>query len=98
MMMSNLGALSQAQMTRDNAVMQGEAQADMANRADTDAYHTAMSTAQSNLGTGIQQMGKNLNQSKLNKAQLSMTNAMLKQYGVRIDEDGQVVKLEDKDN
>ena len=97
MMMSNLGAISQAQMTRDNVVMQGEAQADMANRADTDAYYTAMSTAQSNIGTGIQQMGKNLNQSNVNKANLAATNAMLKQYGVRIKENGEVVKLEDKD-
>ena len=56
---------------RDQMVMQGEAAADLANRQDKDNYSTQLGADKANLGAMMQQMGSNLNQSKLGKDKLA---------------------------
>ena len=75
-----LQAKAAMQNQQDQVVMTGAAQADQLNRAQRDAYDRAMAQNISGVGQGIQQIGKELNQSKVN----NILEELLKQRGTYV--------------
>lgn len=66
---------------RDQAVMQGEQTRDLADRRDRDAYFNNLSRNLSDMGTGLQTFGKNINQDQYNRESLGLMNELSK-YGL----------------
>lgn len=63
-MMNILGQQAQIEGQRDQMVMRGEEGRDLADRQDRDAYFTQMAQDVANRATGIQKVGRDLNQMK----------------------------------
>jgi hypothetical protein len=72
---------------------QGATAADIANRKDKDVTDSAIAAAQGNLGTAIQQTGKDLNASKLNTILTNLSGSLFK-YGLKF-ENGEIVKADE---
>lgn len=62
MMQQILGQEAQLKMQQDQAVMQGEQNRDLADRQDKDAYYTQLAQDIATKGTGLQHIGKNINE------------------------------------
>jgi hypothetical protein len=73
--------------------MKGATAADLANREDKDANASAIAAANVNLGMGLQQTGKDLNDSKKSQMLTNLT-ASLSKYGLKWDGTN-IVKAED---
>jgi hypothetical protein len=71
-------------MNADQLRGQGEWQATQADRADKDAYYTALALGRKDFATGMQQSGKDLNDMKENK----IIENLMKQYGTYVTGDG----------
>lgn len=75
-----LAAIAQAQTTRDEAVMGGEANRDTADRQDRDNYYTQLSRDEVGVGQGLAQTGKAVNQIKergVNEALINSGNTYI---------------------
>ena len=88
-MMSIAGAEANMELAQDEAVMSGEEKRDLADRQDRDAYYTQRGIALANRGQGIQQIGKNLNVTELNKIKLKLLES-LGEY-VTMDANGNII-------
>lgn len=88
-MMSIAGAEANMELAQDEAVMAGEEKRDLADRQDRDAYYTQRGIALANRGQGIQQIGKNLNVTELNKIKLKLLES-LGEY-VTMDANGNII-------
>ena len=88
-MMSIIGAEANMELAQDEAVMSGEEKRDLADRQDRDAYYTQRGIALANRGQGIQQIGKNLNVTELNKIKLKLLES-LGEY-VTMDANGNII-------
>ena len=88
-MMSITGAEANMELAQDEAVMSGEEKRDLADRQDRDAYYTQRGIALANRGQGIQQIGKNLNVTELNKIKLKLLES-LGEY-VTMDANGNII-------
>jgi hypothetical protein len=93
-----LGLLSERaglENQQDRVVMAGEQQRDLADRQDKDNFYTQRGRDISTMGTGIQQIGKDLNaveQRKIVKALIDQ----LSKYGITLDKDYQLSVKEEK--
>lgn len=85
-MMTVLGQKATLENAQDSAVMQGEKDRDLADRADKDAFYTAKGQDLATLGTSIQQTGKDLNEAKQQKAMKKILDQLSK-YGITFDSD-----------
>ena len=88
-MMSIAGAEANMELAQDEAVMSGEEKRDLADRQDRDAYYTQRGIALANRGQGIQQIGKNLNEIKMNQMKLKLLES-LGEY-VTMDANGNII-------
>lgn len=88
-MMQITGAEAQMENAQDEAVMGGEQARDLADRQDRDNYYTQRGLALANRGTGIQQMGKNINEIKMNQMKLKLLES-LGEY-VTMDANGNII-------
>jgi hypothetical protein len=79
-----------AEDRQDQMVMQGEATRDMNDRRDKDNFRTQLSANLVDIGTGIQQTGKDLNQAKQQKMMMNILNELSK-YGITFTKDGKMV-------
>lgn len=68
--------------TRDQMVMTGEGQRDANDRADKDAYFSALGKDIGNVGTGLQMFGKNLNQIKQRTVQGRVLNNLFPNFNI----------------
>jgi hypothetical protein len=84
-MMQLLGQEASLENQQDQVVMQGEQQRDLADRQDQDNYYSAMAQNIADMGQGVQQVGKDLNQAKQQEVILDMLNQLSK-YGITFDE------------
>lgn len=89
-MMAILGQEAQFESNRDQMVMQGEQARDLADRQDKDAYYSNKAEDIASKGQGIQQMGKDLNASKLAEYNSNLI-ASMSANGTMINKKGQVV-------
>jgi len=74
----NAGMLNQ----QDQIVMQGEAGRDAADRADKDAYYSAMAKDIATKNTGLQYMGKNINEMKTRDTTGKLLNQLSENFDV----------------
>lgn len=88
-MMNILGSEATAEMNIDKQVMTGEKERDIADRQDKAAYYTNLGQDVGNLGTSIQQTGKELNQQKQQDA-INKILSQLSDYGITFDKDYQM--------
>lgn len=65
-MVNLFGQRSSLENQQDSAVMQGEAQRDIADRQDKDNYYTNLADNYANLGTAIQKIGSDFNKNQEN--------------------------------
>lgn len=93
-MMQITGAEAQMENAQDEAVMGGEQARDLADRQDRDNYYTQRGLALANRGTGIQQMGKNINEIKMNQMKLKLLES-LGEY-VTMDANGNIIAKNQK--
>lgn len=84
-MMELLGQKSSIELQQDQAVMTGEQNRDLADRQDRDNFYTQLSQDIANMGQGIQQTGKDLNQAKQQEV-IAKILSQLNKYGVTFDE------------
>lgn len=71
---------------QDAETMRGEERRDLRDRADKDAHYSNMAQNIVGMGEGVQQTGKDLNQTKQNEIIMKMLNQLHK-YGVGFDKD-----------
>jgi hypothetical protein len=90
-MMRLLGQEAQQENLIDRTVMQGEAQRDTADRQDRDNYFTNLASDFTNIGSGLQATGKNLNAMQTQKVMMNLLNQMSK-YGITVDGSGTISK------
>ncbi len=83
---------SRATNIQDVYEAQGQTQADTADVANVDNYFTNRGSNLVNVGNSIQTVGKNLNVSKSNSANMKLLS-QLSQYGLAIDEDGNLINI-----
>jgi len=83
-MMQLFGQEAQMENKQDQVVMRGEEQTDMRNRQDKDNHYSNIAQNLVGLGEGVQQTGKDLNQTKQNEIIMKMLN-QLHEYGVGFD-------------
>ena len=76
---------------QDQMVMQGEAQRDLADRQDLDAMYTEFGANYAGISTGVQQLGKNINEAKGRNTFLNLL-PQLSSYGIGIDSNGNLYK------
>jgi hypothetical protein len=88
-MMAILGNKSNLQNTRDQVVMGGDQQKDLADRQDRDNFYTQMAQDISTKGQGIQQTGKDLNAVSENQMYMKMLNQMSKYF--QFDSQGNII-------
>lgn len=88
-MMSITGAEANMELAQDEAVMSGEERRDLADRQDRDNYYTQRGVALVGRGQGIQQMGKNINEIKMNQMKLKLLES-LGEY-VTMDANGNII-------
>ncbi len=88
-MMQLLGQEAQFENQQDQAVMTGEQLRDLNDRKDKDNFRTQLSANLADIGTGIQQTGKDLNQSKQQEAIFAILNQLSK-YGITFNSDMQM--------
>ena len=88
-MMSITGAEANMELAQDEAVMAGEERRDLADRQDRDNYYTQRGIALVGRGQGIQQMGKNINEIKMNQMKLKLLES-LGEY-VTMDANGNII-------
>lgn len=74
---------------RDQAVMTGEQLKDLNDRKDKDNFFTQKSANLVDIGTGIQQTGKDLNFAKQQKMMMKILNQLSK-YGITFSKDGEL--------
>lgn len=86
-MMQLMGQQANAEDVQDQMVMKGEETRDLADRMDRDNFFSQMATDISTKGKGIQQIGKDLNQTKQNEVAMNLIN-QLSQYGITVDKKG----------
>lgn len=67
---------------RDSKVMQGEYMRDLADRQDRDNFFSQLSKDISNMGTGLQATGKNINAMKTRGVTDNLLNQMYNQFGI----------------
>jgi len=79
---SILGQEAMMENDQDRMVMSGEAQRDAADRADKDAYFTALASDISTMGTGLQKTGRDLNQMKTRNVTGNVLNQMYPNFEV----------------
>ena len=91
-MMSILGQEAGMENQRDQVVMQGEQNRDLADRQDRDNYFTQRAIDKAAIGQGISETGGSLNEIKQRKMTETLIN-QLSNYGITIDEHG---NLQDK--
>ena len=91
-MMAILNQQAQLENARDNVVMGGEQNRDLADRADRDAFFTEKNKGLETIGRGVQQIGKNLNQKGEDKVLLQLLKDMF-ENGM-IDKNGNITKKE----
>lgn len=75
---------------QDKAVMTGEEKRDLADRADKDAYFTALSQDLQTKATGLQQTGKNVNAMKQNETIQNLLD-QLSTHGLKLDKQGNII-------
>lgn len=80
------GALNE----QDKVVQAGEAQRDIADREDKDAYYSQLAQDIATKGTGLQKMGKDINATKTAKVMENLIN-QLSLYGLKLDKNGKLV-------
>ncbi len=90
-MMQVLGNRTGLQNTRDQVVMGGEQQRDLADRQDRDAFYTQMAQDISTKGEGIQTIGKDLNAMSENQMYMKMLNQMSKYF--QFDSQGNIIGI-----
>jgi len=73
----------------DRMTMQGEAQADMNNRRDRDAFYTEKGKAEASRNSGIKEIGMSLNDMKSREFTENLME-QLSRYGLTFDENGQL--------
>jgi hypothetical protein len=83
---SILGQRTALQNTRDNYVAQGQSAVDVADKRDNDNFYSNINHDLGGIGTGIQTIGKNLNQSKQNSDMMAIL-PMLSKYGLGFEYD-----------
>lgn len=86
-MMQLLGQEAQMENQQDQMVMKGEESRDLADRMDRDNFFSNMAEDISTKGRGIQQIGKDVNQTKQNDVAMNLIN-QLSQYGITVDKKG----------
>lgn len=86
-MMQLMGQQANAENVQDQMVMKGEETRDLADRMDRDNFFSNMAEDISTKGKGIQQIGKDLNQTKQNEVAMNLIN-QLSQYGITVDKKG----------
>ena len=88
-MMQLMGQQANAENVQDQMVMKGEETRDLADRMDRDNFFSNMAKDISTKGKGIQQIGKDLNQTKQNDVAMNLIN-QLSQYGITVDKKGKL--------
>lgn len=83
--------IADVQLRRDQVVMGANERVDDKNKADRDAFFTNLSRDFADWGMYGQQLGRNLNQSQLNRMELNLLNQQSK-YGLRYDKDGNLIE------
>lgn len=94
-MMQLLGQEAQFENVQDQMVMKGEESKDLADRMDRDNFFSQMAEDISTKGTGIQQIGKDINQVKQNDVMMNLIN-QLSQYGITVDKKGNLTNKKTK--
>lgn len=77
-----LSQRGQLENQRDRAVMTGDAQMDVENKADQDNYYSNMANNLVNAGVNIQGVGKNLNKSQTNQDNIDLV-ALMSKNGIK---------------
>lgn len=95
-MMNLLTQKAQMENVQDQFVMKGEGDRDMADRMDRDNFFSQMAQDISTKGRGIQQIGKDLNQTKQNEVAMNLINQLSK-YGITVDKKGNLTYKKTKD-
>ena len=85
-----LGQESSLENQKDYYSSMGETAIDTAREQNVDNYYNNRGADLSNLSSGVQQIGRNLNISKSNKIDYNLIS-QLSQYGLSFDEDGNLV-------
>lgn len=86
-MMAILGQEAGMENQQDSMVMQGEQARDLADRQDKDNYYTQLGQDIATKGTGLQEIGKDVNSMKQRKVMENLLN-QLSMYGITIDSKG----------
>jgi hypothetical protein len=81
-MMQLLGQRSGLENLQDQAVMGGEQGRDLADRQDRDIFYTNLAKNLTGMGEGIQQTGKDLNQTSQNEIMMNMLNMLSENFGI----------------
>jgi len=90
-MMSILGNKASLQNTKDQVVMTGEQQRDLADRQDRDNFYTQMGQDIATKGQGVQTIGKDLNAMSENQMYMKMLNQMSKYF--QFDSQGNIIGI-----
>ena len=83
--------IADVQLRRDATVMGAQERVDDKNKADRDAFYSNLSRDFADWGMYSQQLGRNLNQSELNRMELNLINQQSK-YGLMFDEEGNLIE------
>ena len=94
-MMQLMGQQANAENVQDQMVMKGEETRDLADRMDRDNFFSQMATDITTKGKGIQQIGKDINQTKQNEVAMNLIN-QLSQYGITVDKKGNLIYSPEK--
>jgi hypothetical protein len=86
-LLENRASLHNAQ---DDKEMFGATKRDEADQMDNDNFYSSLAENLSNFGTGVQQMGRNLNIRKSNRVNTNLLG-QLSQYGLTFDEQGNLI-------
>lgn len=90
-MMAIMSERSGLENAQDSAVMQGEYQRDIADRQDKDNYYTQKGKDLSTAGTGIQQIGKDINKIKEQQQMFKMLNQLGEYF--KFDKKGNIIGI-----
>lgn len=89
-MLNILGQQAQMEANRDQVVMTGEQNRDLADRQDRDNYYSQMAEDIATKGYGLQETGKDVNAVKTRQVIENLIN-QLSRYGITMDSNGNLV-------
>ena len=94
-LMNLLFRQAQLENNRDKMVMMGEGQRDIADRQDKDNFSTSLGVDINNIGTGLQNLGRDFNTVKKNNVMMNLLNQLSK-YGIKVDNYGNLYTEKNK--